>query len=267
MSLSHAFQYGTLAALANYVAYNAGYVTRSFFAGFESQKKETPLKLKIKEEPPQVETMTGSHPAQEKTNTVTQLINPILPSKNLQLSTTDNDVSKNLLCGLVAAAVTGLVSVGINNIINNPEMLSSIDIPSILIGGLDQPQRTIGMGIAGLSFVAAKKMVGNLINRYSILGTGLGVAVASADHIVRYGTEQNSYWMDEFGRDFIKDAAYVGLAALLSFGGSALAPYYRLKMLRKETENLKKQIKVLEEVKSLKEAVQELKNKTQSLEE
>jgi hypothetical protein len=67
--------------------------------------------------------------------------------------------------------------------------------------------------------------------------------------------------------DFIKDAAYVGIAALLSFGGSALAPYYRLKMLRKETENLKKQIKVLEEVKSLKEAVQELKNKTQSLEE
>mgnify|MGYP001563038118 CR=1 FL=1 len=48
MSLSQAFQYGTLAALANYVAYNAGYVARCFFEGFGSS--DAPKKIVSREE-------------------------------------------------------------------------------------------------------------------------------------------------------------------------------------------------------------------------
>ena len=67
MSLSQAFQYGALAALANYVAYNAGYVTRCFFDGFGSsdapkkivsRKEQTPLNVETQEEGPEGETQT-----------------------------------------------------------------------------------------------------------------------------------------------------------------------------------------------------------------
>mgnify|MGYP001616720511 CR=1 FL=1 len=50
MSLSQAFQYGALAALANYAAYSAGYVTNTFFTGFASS--DAPNKTVSRKEEP-----------------------------------------------------------------------------------------------------------------------------------------------------------------------------------------------------------------------